>query len=678
MLQRYSEPYSATGGLAAEGVINQLGRPNIEPLEVLVREAVQNCWDAKRESVAEIRVEIGRRVLDAAAAGVCQRQLLVDPPPGLPLGTELGAGLEVLYFADFGTNGLGGPTRADQLGADRDFVDFIRNIGQPPDKELGGGSFGYGKAAFYIASRARTILVDTLCHNMEGALERRFIGCALGEGFERDGQPYTGRHWWGRTINGVPEPVVGAEAETAASLLGLPERHGETGLGTTVVIVAPGIAPEVEGDEDETTAFIARALTWNFWPRMIDTAGGAKRTMRFVVRDGDREVRLPDPRTHPRLRFFVEAMDRLREEPGKDDDFLVDRSIDCLRPVQRLGRLVLQRFPVSTASLSGGAVPQGERDMADTVHHVALMRTPELIVRYLPGPVSLASRQGYAGVFRCAVDVDEAFRRAEPPTHDDWVVRALPSGRERTFVKVALERVGRVCREVAGYGSVAGASPSGEGIPLGEFADSLAALMPGTTGFGARREAPTPRPRGRRARGRSRGGTPPVVSEPEWIDGDSGTPSPAPDDGPPGVTDAGGVDPGESSSVPPSTGEEGVVRPRRLPSPQLRTRADPSPQVAEDGSPVMHYPFELRTRGNRVRLTASVEVMANDGGKVETEAPVGSPVPVVRAWIDPGSHRYETSAPEVGPDDVDGQWTVEVSIVDEAVMRVDLDVGVVR
>ena len=58
-------PTSATGGLAAEGVINQLGRPDIEPLEVLVREAVQNCWDAKRPRPSRrSRVEIGRRTLD--------------------------------------------------------------------------------------------------------------------------------------------------------------------------------------------------------------------------------------------------------------------------------------------------------------------------------------------------------------------------------------------------------------------------------------------------------------------------------------------------------------------------------------------------------------------------------------------------------------------------------------
>src|SRR3954452_15587740 len=99
-MERYSEPYSATGGLAAEGVINQLGRPDIEPLEVLVREAVQNCWDAKRATVSGIRVEVGRAVLDEKAVAACHRSLLTDPPPGLPLQEELVPGLEILYFAD--------------------------------------------------------------------------------------------------------------------------------------------------------------------------------------------------------------------------------------------------------------------------------------------------------------------------------------------------------------------------------------------------------------------------------------------------------------------------------------------------------------------------------------------------------------------------------------------------
>lgn len=78
-LDRFSEPYNATGGLAAVGVLNQLGRPDIEPLEVLVREAVQNCWDAKRDDVNRIQVEIGRSVLGEEQVRTLRDTILVDP-----------------------------------------------------------------------------------------------------------------------------------------------------------------------------------------------------------------------------------------------------------------------------------------------------------------------------------------------------------------------------------------------------------------------------------------------------------------------------------------------------------------------------------------------------------------------------------------------------------------------
>ena len=35
---------------------------------------------------------------------------------------------------------------------------------------------------------------------------------------------------------------------------------------------------------DATMQFIAEALAWNFWPRMIDTPGGARRSMDSVSR----------------------------------------------------------------------------------------------------------------------------------------------------------------------------------------------------------------------------------------------------------------------------------------------------------------------------------------------------------------------------------------------------------
>lgn len=657
-LQRYSEPYQATGGLAAIGVLNQLGRPDTEPLEVLVREAVQNCWDAKRPGSQGIRVHIGRSTIDSGKVNLLKDTVLVDPPLGLALADELCDGMQTLYVADFGTHGLAGPTRADRPGEPRDFVDFVRNIGQPPDKDFGGGSFGYGKAAFYIASAARTVIVDTLCEVASGKFQRRLLGCGLGDTFDVDGVPYTGRHWWGRMVDGTPEPVTGDEADTIADLLGLPSRRGPDGRGTTVLVVAPSVGIETSDGTDATMDFIAEAIAWNFWPRMIDTPGGARRSMEFALSDNGRTVRIPNPRTHPRLRGFVEAIDRLRQEPADDlDELVIDSEIRSLRPVRRLGRLTIQKGPVAPFDLPDRAVPKGARITASGVHHIALMRTPELVVTYLEGASPLIGRLGYSGVFQCALDVDDMFKAAEPPTHDDWIYRFVCDKHWRSFVKIALDRVERQCRLAAGYDASSQQIFESDAIPLGEFADALARLMPGQEGPGARRNA-TPKtsrnPIRRRAPGRRSIDT---VTEDAWVDATTTQPS-------------------ESRSRPADDGGEmgRSTRPRPLPPPQTRAAGDPVPVISADGTPVVAYPFELRTKGNRVRLVATVEIMTNDGALVEAEPPVGYVRPIVRSWVDPAGSRYTTPELTIGPDGADGKWIVEVELREE-MMRVDLAVS---
>jgi hypothetical protein len=658
LLERYSEPYTATGALAAEGVVNQLGRPDIEPLEVLVREAVQNCWDAKRDNSTGIRMQIARRELDSEQAQFCRNELLVDPPPALPLADELAKPVKLIYFADFGTGGLGGPTRADEMGSTRDFVDFVRNIGQPPDNDLGGGSFGYGKAAFYLASRARTIFVDTLCLNPNGELERRFIGCGLGYNFDIDGRPFTGRHWWGEMRDGVPEPLTGSSADTATSALGLPPRRTASDLGTTVVVVAPDVEVLADSGHDETMEFVGEAVAWNFWPRMIDTKGATRRTMEFIVSDDDRPLQIPNPRTHERLRGFVEAMDRLREEPGDDDDLLLDRRVVALKPARILGRLVIQKGPVSPVDLPERAVPVGARLTADSVHHVALMRNAELVVRYLPSAPPVVARMGYAGVFRCAVDVDSAFRTAEPPTHDNWVPRAVPAGRDRRFVNIALERIAGVAREAAGYDTSMRGIGSGAEVPLGEFADALATLMPGVDGPGARCDPRRPATSSRRRRSPVNSGARKDTTD-DWMDGGA-------------ARQASPEQAASRTSRAPEFSQSSPAGPIPNRPPQIRAVPDPTPAIAPDGSPVVRYPFELRLRGNRVRLSAAVEVMSSDGAQVEAEAPLGSKPTTVRAWINPDGMEYRAPEIEIDGDDSNGRWEVQVMLLDDAMIRVDL------
>ena len=243
VLSATPSPTSATGGLAAEGVINQLGRPDIEPLEVLVREAVQNCWDAVRD----VRARHSRRDRPTGARRGDGRAWSGSEAPRRPAARTCRSPRSCAPASRSCTSRTSAPAASGArpaptsvAGRLRDFVDFVRNIGQPPDKDFGGGSFGYGKAAFYIASRARTILVDTLCETPTDGLERRLIGCGARRQLHQDGRPYTGRHWWGRMVDGVPEPLIGEEAAGRRPTPRPAGEAGREGLGTTVAIDRAG------------------------------------------------------------------------------------------------------------------------------------------------------------------------------------------------------------------------------------------------------------------------------------------------------------------------------------------------------------------------------------------------------------------------------------------------------
>lgn len=661
-LTRYSEPYRPSGGLAAVGVLNQLGRPDVEPLEVLVREAVQNCWDARVRP--QVTVEIGRTAVGPDRLPAV-KTLLSDVPPGIPLEEALAASPHLLYFADFGTHGLRGPVRADHPGQDRDFVDFVLNIGQPPDKELGGGSFGYGKAAFYLASGARTVVIDTLCLDDDGVPERRLIGYGLGPNFtDTDGRLYTGRHWWGVSDGDVCLPVTGAAAEEAAALLGLPDRSGTKALGTTVAVIAPDAQPHtdgVQGTDGQTMRFLAEAMVWNFWPRMINTPGADRATLRFRLTDNGRRMPVPDPRTHPRLRGFVEAMDRMRLEPEGDDDFVLDRSVESRRPIRTLGRLVIAKGPVAPLPPTSGPLTHGARVTADSVHHVALMRAPEIVVRYLPGEPATHGGLGYSGVFRCAVDLDDAFKASEPPAHDDWIARSVADPGQRSSVTVALRNIRDICREAAGHRQPTAAPDSTAALPLGEFADALAVLIPAFDGPGARRPGPARTALGRLSHRPSRpdrNGSADGAGDTGWVnnvaDEDTGTG---------GTRPAGGTT--EPDNTPPAPA-------RRLAPPQTRVGGLPAPSLTDDGTPVMRYPFQLRGRGNNVVLSADVEVMTTDGRQTESEPPLGEQLPRVLAWHAPDGHRQDGPTVAVGADRTDGDWSVDVELTGPAMLRLDI------
>jgi uncharacterized membrane protein YgcG len=446
--------------MSAEGVRNQLGRPRLSLFEILAREAIQNSWDA-RLSTKEVLFRVdGRQVSDdlkSRLAVTLDHGLADEHLHELHEAFQRDA-LNLIVVSDRGTTGLGGPTRADvetDTDAPRDFVAFVRNLGEPRDKEFGAGTFGFGKTIFYLVSQARTIVVYTRCR-VGGRYETRLIGCAIGESFGvREGgltTLFTGRHWWGIHRDGVQEPLLDAEADEVASVFQL-QPFGDDETGTSIVLIDPAFE-----DPHEDMRAIACAITWHAWPKMISEAEG----MHFKVSWNGEEIEVPDPELTPPLDGFAAAYRRVSR----------GERLECYRPQQLLGKLCLHRQLVRAQQPE---YPSSfEPPLQSPVHHVALLRAPHFVVKYHAGDPLAGDAAEYAGVFLAEEEIDDVFAQSEPPTHDDWVPQQL-KGAARTFVKTTYTRLNDRLRAYARpiTGEVVGTG----GVPLGAASAQFATLV---------------------------------------------------------------------------------------------------------------------------------------------------------------------------------------------------------
>ena len=482
-LDLYSEPYGSTGNIG-ENFRRLLGAPALDPLQTVIREAVQNIADAaKLGQGPEILIRL--RKLTASQQEVLRsvaiRNLPEEPSSRKVLRQAIDRPeLVVFEICDFRTTGLGGPTRSDRIpvGTVRtDFIDFLRNIGTPRDTEHGGGTYGFGKVALYRASRCSSIIVDSLPH--EGGDEaRRLIGCHVGRSF---GVPesgmlrrFTGRHWWGAADprDEVADPLTGQQATELADALGFPKR-GEGSTGTSIMV----LDFETEGEDLPAAGNrIVESLLWNFWPRMMRDVDESRRFVCRVEVDGI-PVPVPAPEEQAPFDLFSKAMRAVRARDGKDV-----RAVEAQRPAKFLGTVGIEKG-LRTARRplvgEGSLVPP-------LLHHIALMRPVELVVKYLEGSPFPDERLEWAGVFVASNEdeVERAFADSEPPAHDDWIPDNLPKGTTKRYVNIALTRLRGIAAEM---GATAPGRSSGTSVgpPLARLAGKLGAILEDVGGDGA-------------------------------------------------------------------------------------------------------------------------------------------------------------------------------------------------
>jgi hypothetical protein len=596
----WSQPFPPTGAIASEGIRNQLGRPPVDPLTVFVRETAQNSWDARLpRSPTTYRLEL--TFVSPTHRPAWERLLTpaVRVQPHLGVGRVVRApNLRLLAVVDRSTKGLGGPTRADQLAEDRrDWVSFVLNVGEKRDTLHGGGTYGYGKAVLYRLSKVGTILVYTRTDEPGIGLSSRLIGIALGDSFEsservdEQARPFTGRHWWGDVQGDHVEPLRGAEADEIARGLGLsPFQEGES--GTTLVVLDPDLD---DFDDFEAAArHLANTIAWQLWPIMLPERGDQRLVPEVVA--GGRVFEVPDPaRTYP-LRMFVAAYRRQRTEQAT--------ILECLNPRRRLGRFALERAVV--VPMSPDSVPQAAEyaGVIGDPHHVCLMRSPELVVRYHEGPQPSSVHKAYAGVFRAEDDLDEVYAAAEPPTHDQWVHEQL-TGSHKTFVRVTFTRIREQLSSFRT--SATNVVTATGGVALGAASNFLGGLVAA------------------------------AFAEPEG--------------GSVGGSRAGESGAGGRGGIGSGARGQGSGRSVRAGNDRVRVSVSSEPQVEErDGIVVVVQRFSVGGLG-RVELEARLSVATSDGR--EDDAPADAARPTVRSWLTPDSEIHDDRCSVTAPTEVE-------------------------
>jgi hypothetical protein len=624
----WSQPFAPEGSAAAEGIAKQLGRPSLDPLTVLVREAAQNSWDARApDGLVDFSVDI-RTLRNNTAAW---RAALLPQPSAeshLDIDQQLNANCVIIVVSDRNTIGLGGPLRAGERPPDdvkSDFVQFLRNVGEPSDHQFGGGTYGFGKGIFYQLSHVGAILVDTNVRE-GGPTGRRLMGAALGHSWYQGDRRFTGRHWWGNvSADDVPDPVLSHEAEFLATSLGLPG-FADGRSGTDIVIIAAdlGVAgSEVDAQErtpHEAATFIASSVLWNLWPKMVSDEQG--HYMRFTVGVDGSSVAVVDPQEVVELEPFVEALLEIRAGRGLP----YSRTV----PPRHAGTFALA---IGAASRSERLAIRAARPFEGSAHHVARMRVAELVVDYLAGPPHPDTRLAYGAVYKASEDADALFAASEPPTHDDWVAKGL-TGPARGTVLGARTFIQKQLDERLGLAPQAGGS-GGQG--LGQLSMLLASIIPARFNNLAKQNETdddefTTWPQGRGDGGEAGTGT--------------------------GSTNAGS-----------GFGTNGSHRGGGLP---LRRGGKPklvgTPALRlEHGEPYLVAAVRIPASDFERTLAADVEVVIEGGGR-EVERPLGAIVPRVIEWRSNSGEVLRGRTLHLAACD-ESDWCVYATHVPDAVVR---------
>lgn len=436
----YFEPVPDLGGAMSGAFRNPLAGAGIELPDLVAREAIQNSVDAAKRADKPVEVRFRQLSLDPTEqrrllsllrllpgdSEVLNRSgLLVSESGPEDLALRVSAPLGVLMIEDFNTVGLSGThCGAIPQAPDDHYFRLCMELGSTKDVDAvsRGGTYGYGKAVYWMASTLWTVILYSRFSPSPRSEDRsaRLIGVSWFREHLHDGRRYTGRAWLAaprhRDSPGAVLPLQDSAAHELARELGFSVR-GEEDTGLSLMML---------GAQLSTDGLIRGVRKW-WWPRLLG------RGLKVSVNDESVTPNTDDPQFSP----YRRAWSLIQEDaPPSDDD--------------ALARITSGRRALGTLALTT-EVDNGLPDAPSGNLEVALVRGPQMVVEYLRAAPLKTGHPPAAGVFLADDAVDPILAKSEPPKHDTWDHRSVRADRplskdERKLIEVVYREIRRHSR----------------------------------------------------------------------------------------------------------------------------------------------------------------------------------------------------------------------------------------
>lgn len=504
-LKIYSKPRGA--GDQTSGGRGKLLRAttDLTRVQVLVRETLQNSWDAKLiDWIPAYGIHVHKPATEARAA--LTADVFTELPESLKsLSQSLNdPDMHVLEIYDRGTSGLDGPVRAEEAapeGAPNNFNSFVFDIGTTKDDSSSGGTFGFGKTATFEVSHPHSVVYWSVCELESGSLEHRLIACSLHDPYDEKGSRFTGAHWWGDPKVDEIVPLRGDAARELGERL-FETGFGEDETGTSILVIDPEVTvhSSEEGAAERVPVRtveqrevllgeITESLARDAWPKVI-TAGEDDPPMIIQIFVESDEIEISND-IRRNYAHYASSLTVIREALGQLSGDVERPALPILkqaeypitlRPRQQDKHSRTAYFgdrndnSVGYLHLMQAVSDDQARSSNAPKNRLCLMRsTAELVVSYEKIVETEINHVQWTGVFKPTPECDHHFASSEPPTHDSWTPNTADSEVSTYVVRQAMEAVKRRTRQ---FLDTVRAEPNAEKRSVRDVSNALSGFMP--------------------------------------------------------------------------------------------------------------------------------------------------------------------------------------------------------